>query len=450
MPSLLNDLHGETRVIERRALRWLLLFWCCFIFYGSFIPFRFSADPTFVESQLIHFFTPLFVNGVRQFSIPDVVSNVLLFIPFGFLWVGSEIGKRIFSRMLGTAVMIGVLGLLFGLTIETGQLFSPGRTASVLDALCNSLGAGIGGALGYIIFRALRGYRASALKAIIREKPSLVILLLLMLAVLVDAYYPFEITLDVSTAWHNLRDIHWVPFIAGPHRLWSDLVVEKVFLYAAIGYLVVNNLPPQGSAPLALWLSIAFAVSVEGGKLFFVGRVPNLENVVLGGFGAAVGTSIIASLGGTAFVRRHCVSLLLVLVVGVIIYSELSPFDWISIAELSGRVSKIEWLPFSSYYGADPQSALFDLAKKLFLVGPMGFLIAFRNRGGKWASLSVGLLCGVVLEAWQIALSSRIPSVTDVLIFGIASWIGAVVYDRLSLLERGSKHDVEAAARPVA
>src|SRR5262249_4726934 len=57
---------------------------------GSFIPFRFSDDPEFVRSQFVRFFAPPYDHGVRRFSLPDVVSNVLLFVPFGLLCVGGE------------------------------------------------------------------------------------------------------------------------------------------------------------------------------------------------------------------------------------------------------------------------------------------------------------------------------------------------------------------------
>jgi len=101
----------QTSFNERKLWRWLLLFYCLFILYGSFIPFRFSDDPEFVRSQFVRFFTPPYAHGVRRFSLPDVVSNVLLFIPFGFLWLGSEFSLRMQSRLGKAAFTAGLLGL---------------------------------------------------------------------------------------------------------------------------------------------------------------------------------------------------------------------------------------------------------------------------------------------------------------------------------------------------
>jgi hypothetical protein len=63
------------------------------------------------------------------------------------------------------------------------------------------------------------------------------------------------------------------------------------------------------------------------------------------------------------------------------------PFDWISSTdELTARIATIEWLPFAAYYGADPRSAFFDLGKKLFMVGPLGFILASRRWGRNFRS----------------------------------------------------------------
>jgi len=111
---------------ERKLLRWIFFFYCLFILYGSFIPFRFSDDPEFVRSQFVRFFAPPYDHGVRRFSLPDVVSNVLLFVPFGLLWVVGEFSLHLQSRFWRVAFTAGLLGLLSGLVIESGQMFSPG------------------------------------------------------------------------------------------------------------------------------------------------------------------------------------------------------------------------------------------------------------------------------------------------------------------------------------
>jgi VanZ family protein len=435
MPGLaeLPTSHGELKL-----LRWLFLFYFLFILYGSFIPFRFTDDPEFVRSQFVRFFTLPYHHGVRKFSLPDVVSNILLFVPFGFLWVGGEFSLRTTGRLLRVALVAGVLGLLAGLMIESAQMFSPGRFPSILDALCNGFGSATGAAAGYLLFRAFRGSFGFILLQLIRQRPSLVLLALFLFASVVDAYYPFAVTLDVSAVWHNLKNTRLIPFTGGLRRLWMDLFVEKILLFAAIGYLALQNLP-KGTAPnrrLAWAACSVIAMLIEAGKLFFVGRVPNLDNVVLSSLGALVGVLLIPPLAATPFARQHARRILVILILCIIAYVELSPFDWIrSEDQIPFRIATIEWLPFSSYYRAKPQAALFDLAKKLFLLGSLGFLIAAGTRDEsprkrQALAATAGLLVGLVLEAGQVALQSRNPSLTDVLLFGGAAWAGAVVFER--------------------
>ena len=428
------ELRSETLLVERNALRWLLLFYCLFIVYGTFIPFRFTSNSIFVHSQWRHFFGSLFADA-KQFSTMDVISNVLLFLPFGFLWAGSEIGKPFICRFPGTMLATAGLGLLFGTGIEVGQTFSPGRTAALLDVLCNCLGAGLGGAFGYFIFPAVRGRLGSAMKKVIRERPLLILWVLLMAMAAADAYYPFQITMDVSTVWQNFKHIQWLPFIGGTHRFWMDLVVEKVFLFSAISYLAARNLGSRGLAAgaLALGLCVAVAFALEAAKLLFVGRVPNPENFILYSVGAILGPIILDPLSKARFFRYHSTPILIALALGIQAYSELSPFDWVmSTDHVAARVDRIEWLPFIAYYNADPQLALFDVAKKVLITAPLGFLLAARTQRSGWFAMVLGLVLGALLELCQITLWSRSPSLTDVLLFGIAAWLGAMFYEHFS------------------
>jgi VanZ family protein len=216
------------------------------------------------------------------------------------------------------------------------------------------------------------------------------------------------------------------------------MLVEKTLLYTAIGYLTMRNIPEgNASRPTLAWAACsAMAMLIEVGKLFFAGRAPNIDNVVFSSLGALVGVVLVPPLATTGIARRHARPILVILMLCIIAYVELSPFDWLRSAdEIRLRIAKIEWLPFSSYYSAEPQAALFDLAKKLFLLGPLGFLIAAGDRNGsprkrQALATAAGLLVGLILEAGQIGLQSRNPSLTDILLFGGAAWAGAVVFER--------------------
>jgi len=435
----------EFRLIERRALRWLLVLYGLFILYGTFIPFRFNDDPAFLQLQWQGVFTPPFNQGRKTFSLLDVAANFLLFVPLGFLWVGSAFRRLSAAGFFGALLQAGLCGLLLSLAVELGQVYSPGRTPSILDVAFNAAGAAFGGALGIVIFTGLRGALGKNLLFVICWRPARVLLAMLAVAPVADAFYPFHLTLDVSTAWSNLKRAQWMPFLAGTHRYWLDLVVEKVFVYAAMAHLVILGFRQSyrtGGAGGALGFCFALGFAVEAGKLLFVGRVPNAENFLLAVCGALFGVMVVTPLSETHFCRRHGRRILLILALALMIYAQLSPFDWlVSLAELPQRWQRVEWLPLAAYYGADPQSALFDLGKKIFIAGPFGLLVAARRHAlsgkpGRNQALFFGLAIGLILEACQRGLRSRTPSITDVLLFGAASWTGATLFSqRLRLMK---------------
>lgn len=80
------------------------------------------------------------------------------FLAYGSLafWTLLSFYKRTFSN---SPILI-LLVVMYGLLMELGQLFVPGRTFSWLDLLANTLGA----VLGFILFRILRKWVLKVLK----------------------------------------------------------------------------------------------------------------------------------------------------------------------------------------------------------------------------------------------------------------------------------------------
>jgi glycopeptide antibiotics resistance protein len=110
------------------------------------------------------FVTPDRLEWVWVIDMQDFFANILLFVPFGFLY-------RLANRHLATAGATGVpaegalavgalaagalaAGALASGAIEVIQMWAPHRYASPIDILANTLGAGIGALLyGYVARR---------------------------------------------------------------------------------------------------------------------------------------------------------------------------------------------------------------------------------------------------------------------------------------------------------
>lgn len=429
---------------ERRLIGALLVIYSMFMVYGAFFPFRFTAEPRFLQSQLMRAQLWPYEAGVRKFSIPDVASNIAFFVPFGAL-MAMILPSAPLRRISWTRIVAaGGCGLGFSLAIEAGQIMAPGRTISAVDVLCNTLGAAGGGLLGYVLLRSGHGRLGAWMLKATREQPAILALGFVIFVAAADAFYPFAITLDASTVRENLKRLQW-PLVGGDlTALWGKLSPMKVVLFAAMGELVRRCLAGRASAVatgLQAWLlTVCLAFWLEAGKLGFVGRTPSLENVLLGALSAMFGILFIPWLARTVVAHERRVTILLVVSLLLIAYAELAPFAWApSLDAVVGQMSRVEWLPLASYYQAQTQSALLDLGQKGLWLGLFGFLMAARRPALRcpkqpWTAAVWGLGIGGILETLQLLQPSRTASTTDVLVFGAAAWGGATLCARYRAL----------------
>jgi VanZ family protein len=426
---------AEGEAAAARRARILLLTFAAFVVYGSFFPFSFHVDPVEVQRDLARFWGTLTLfdpNGRRLFSRADLLSNVLLGVPVGVLLVrGGLVGRSLVARVAGA---LGVETVFAGV-VEVGQILAPTRTASALDVLAQTAGAVIGAlaahALGAGAARGIERWLATALRA----RPSLVVVTAVAVLLAADALYPYALTLDVSTAWGNLKRAQWVPLASFRRRFWGDLLVDRLLPYAAMtvaGRLALGGPPERpggGIAGVALvWLlATLWASALEVGKLLIVGRAPNVDNVILAAAGGLLGLVALTPLAGSSGARKRGAVRLAWLTGAVLAYRELSPFDWLGSADrIAARAARIEWIPLASYFYADPQSALFDLGTK---VAWSGFFGASLRAAGVRAPWRWALALGVALEMLQLLQASHVPAVTDALAIGAGAALGTRALD---------------------
>ena len=87
----------------------------------------------------------------------DKVVHFCVYLPLGALLFrafrfGTNPGSR--WRTAGRALVAAVVvGLLYGISDELHQLFTPGRQADPFDVVADLLGASTGAALGYLVYR---------------------------------------------------------------------------------------------------------------------------------------------------------------------------------------------------------------------------------------------------------------------------------------------------------
>jgi glycopeptide antibiotics resistance protein len=137
----------------------LLIYMFIIVVLITFIPFEFRI--------------PRELKITWSTNFTDFITNILLFIPIGFLF---RLNRRQSKDILCINALI--LGLLLSLAIEFTQIFIPGRYPQFIDVITNGLGAWLG-AISFVLLKSkLSGERTGKLISLELPLMNLVYLLI--------------------------------------------------------------------------------------------------------------------------------------------------------------------------------------------------------------------------------------------------------------------------------
>ena len=283
--------------MKPKLLSLLCLGYVLFVFYGSLVPFDLRADWAQVPEAARQAWSAWPFGSSHRTSIPDLVSNVALYVPLGVLVGARRTLRRRDSRLLalGTAAS---LALAVSLAVEAMQMFSPSRYVSAQDVLMSVCGGLVGGLVGVVAGRAgwvrlrrlLRRWWACQ-----RIHFLTVFLVVLFLA---EALFPYRPTLDVGEVWQGVKgsQLGWNEGL-GMYP-WAYWVFWRLCSFAALGAAILLSLAREAHLrwSRALTTAIGFTVAAELAKLFIVSRHFNVANVIVSAGGICAGVAIAAVL----------------------------------------------------------------------------------------------------------------------------------------------------------
>lgn len=360
-------------ISARSTLRWLFWITCILIVYGSLYPFDFSP-PSRLGWQA--FFSPLQIQRSR----PDIVSNIVLFIPLGLF---AALG---FGRQWGRVALFGILGALFAVALQLLQLYLPSRTAALTDAVWNFIGLSLGIAGASFAHKKISP-SWSGTRHLAWARFSF-------LALWLSAeLLPFVPTLD----WQTLKD-GIKPQLVAP-RFHFDLVLLHAAGIAAAAEIVVDQ---TGVTRTRLGIALA-AIFIFFAKIFVYGL--GLDWSTLLGFGIGVATWLGLS-RHAAWFRRNAVFWI---VLGAITVATL----------LSGsdniRPSRVNWIPFAAMLQGSMLDNVRALAQSAFLIGALLWLGSHRN-DREW-SIAVALALWLsLLEIVEFFIGGHTADITKPLL----------------------------------
>lgn len=324
----------------------------------------------------------------------DIVGNIALFVPVGFLGMLALQRQPLLLRgviVAGTAALVALGG-------QAAQVYLEWRNATLVDFVWNMMGLVPGMLIGLLPTRAQ--HARAGLKGGIRVLPWLVIALWLAYSLA-----PFLPSLDGPDIAAKLAALWSRPWLGG------DTIFLAATAWIAVGYLMRIS-DPDGRVDRFLPLLMLGVLGLEVVILFRPG--PSAAELVGAGTALLLWFGVLRRWSGVAFVVAAALA-------GRIVVDGLWPFTF-----AEGPVAPFYWLPFRGILGGGMWANFLAITEKLFTYA--AFSMAVRQVCGSWriAALIGGVLVFSV-EWMQQYQPGHVPEITDpLLIVLICAGIGAL------------------------
>ena len=369
----------------------LFIILCVGIAYGTLYPFDFR--PSLLDAHSLRAFVATWGSVASK---GDLLANVILFVPFGFLGVIAGAQRFPVRRTIAGVVL---LGIGFSFVLQLAQILLPSRIASLDDVIWNTTGQVAGVLVGLAAWR--RDIATPGGRRIEIAAPAA-----LLGCWVAYRLFPFVPSLDFGSVKDSLKPLLLHPEIA------TLAVLTNAVSWLVAGYLLRRVWRPgRGMFDLAALMAMVMLLEV-----LIIDNQVSLSNVI----GAAI------ALGLSAFPMFHgrAAPLLLAgLVTVAVVVSGLDPYV------LRDDPVSFNWMPFHGWLGGSMYHNALVLIWKVYLYGSLVYL--WRCAGAPWPSamLWTAIPLGLI-EAAQTVLGSHTPEITDPLL-AVLLTVGLMLIDRL-------------------
>jgi glycopeptide antibiotics resistance protein len=385
------------------------------ILLATLAQLHFSPDLTAAAQRLTRAFTP----SLGWQDAIDGLRNTVLFAGLGVTWVMTSLAGRVRAE-IPRATLVG-----FGLsvTVEGLQLFSPVRTASIVDVASNTLGAFVGALVVAQVLVAL--YRARGAPSYLGP-PAFVLAGPYTVAVLCEALTPlFRSAPLPGVSGGPLARLRVALALAPSLRLaevpWSDLL-----LFAPAGFLVVMLLAERGRSARQTWPAVAaagaacaFGAEVAHGMLGLSIRwEAAATHAVAVGAGAWWAKRRLAALSQTLRGPRRALAAIAAYALLLVLWGARPFLPDLDIAAIAPQLTADHLVPLASLVERVDVFSALHVAQLFLLYLPLGCLLAvwpLRLRG-RWSHLWPAVWLAWGIEAGHLVIADRYFDVTNALI----------------------------------
>lgn len=361
------------------------------VVYGTMFPFNFSA--TAHDGGLLDAFLD---SASILPSRGDLLSNVVLFLPFGFFGMQALSARLpVFARY----ALVFALGFGTSVGIECAQFYLPSRTTSFYDLGLNTLSTLIGATGGRLNWQKLvAGGVAGA-------RPRSIFPIFLVAAWLGYRLFPYVPTIDFQHVKDAIK-----PLIDMSAAAPAD-IIRHFAMALAVARLSEAIVGPR----LAALGFVAAVLGVIAAKPFIMTKIINPAEVI----GATA--AVLAWFAAVRWLKFRTGLVAIVLVAGIAAQG-LVPF------ELRAVPADFSFVPFGGFEKGSMLLNLQTFMEKVFLYGSLVWLVG-QAGGSTPFSLLFAVVYLTAIEVAQTFIAGRTPEITDPL-------LGLVLGAALLALER--------------
>ncbi|MCJ8322175.1 MAG: VanZ family protein, partial [Colwellia sp.] len=356
-------------------MRLLIAFVYFLIAYGSLFPFHFYGEE----------FSQNYANllSFQISGIGDVLGNILLFIPLGFLYALMHSTEQLLLTKNRYSLWVTVF--IFALSLQILQIGIPERDQNIVDVVLNLVGF-LFGYKGILLVNA----KYFSIQPQLKYLP-----IAIALTYVLSELSPFVPSIDFQVLKDSFKPLLILP---------SFSMASEVFSHVVIWLVVIRLLSFQQDkipikAVVGIWLFMLSA------KVVIVFNVLALSDVIA----PLIAIALVLKINLT---NERATKVLLGFTVFVLGFSSLASFGAVNLS--------VETLfPFQSYLNGQLYSGIQALLFKLFIFSAIIWLAIELRKNAK-AIASLLAVYVLIIECLQLFMPSRVTDFGDVLLVAIA------------------------------
>lgn len=390
--------------------------------------------------------------SLQAADVVDAARNLLLFAGFGVVWILGTSSRRPWADTL----RVTLWGFAVSVAVETVQLLSGYRIASINDVTTNTIGALLGALLITLLTTSLRRSRVRPSWAGI---PMWSVSLPFLVAVAAEMFAPIyrhemnpgaggSLFARLLNALHYVRpfSVHTVS-LADMALFWPAGVLAVAMLMEwGVGRRMAGTATMLGGCALSVAMELAHGVAGQPIELSAIaGHTASIA------IGALIGWHFLGPVVARVQGRRRA-ALLLAAYALLLVGWGWRPFEpRLSLADIRIQLGYRHFIPLRVLGSSQDFFGVMEVAEQFFLYLPLGFLLAVwpLRRHGKLAHMLPALWLATVLEMGQLLVQSRNFDVTDLLTECAAVLIAYIVARRAGYEIIGELHPLSAAPEDV-